>query len=174
MVKAFSYGNGSYEIAHHLEYHNVDFLAVAYIDEGVALRKKGITTRIMVLNVKVPSRSGPVPAMVALRSKPLIVTPVTGANGLTEVSSRTLASPCVPTLAFEKGILNLKAIENERDSPKPFRALAATFVAPSNNDPSSRTPSKHAVSSVASDPQSPVCTIRARSLTVTSLRHAGG
>ena len=52
MVKAFSYGNGSYEIAHHLEYHNADFLAVAYIDEGVALRKKGITTRIMVLNVK--------------------------------------------------------------------------------------------------------------------------
>ena len=52
MVKAFSYGNGSYEIAHHLEYQNVDYLAVAYIDEGVALRKKGITTRIMVLNVK--------------------------------------------------------------------------------------------------------------------------
>ena len=52
MVKAFSYGNGSYEIAHHLEYHNADYLAVAYIDEGVALRKKGITTRIMVLNVK--------------------------------------------------------------------------------------------------------------------------
>ena len=52
MVKAFSYGNGSYEIAHHLEYHNVDYLAVAYIDEGVALRKKGISTRIMVLNVK--------------------------------------------------------------------------------------------------------------------------
>lgn len=52
MVKAFSYGNGSYEIAHHLEYHNADYLAVAYIDEGIALRKKGITTRIMVLNVK--------------------------------------------------------------------------------------------------------------------------
>ena len=53
MVKAFSYGNGSYEIAHHLEYHNADYLAVAYIDEGVELRKKGVKTRIMVLNVKV-------------------------------------------------------------------------------------------------------------------------
>tara|TARA_B100001057_G_scaffold498674_1_gene606500 strand:- start:80 stop:2536 length:2457 start_codon:yes stop_codon:yes gene_type:complete len=52
MVKAFSYGNGSYEIAHHLEFHNADYLAVAYIDEGVALRKKGIKTRIMVLNVE--------------------------------------------------------------------------------------------------------------------------
>ena len=50
MVKAFSYGNGSYEIAHHLEYHKADYLAVAYVDEGVALRKKGIQTPIMVLN----------------------------------------------------------------------------------------------------------------------------
>ena len=50
MVKAFSYGNGTYEIAHHLEYHKADFLAVAYVDEGIALRKKGIRTRIMVLN----------------------------------------------------------------------------------------------------------------------------
>ncbi len=50
MVKAFSYGNGSYEIAHHLEYHNADYLAVAYVDEGIALRKKGIRSSIMVLN----------------------------------------------------------------------------------------------------------------------------
>jgi Alr-MurF fusion protein len=50
MVKAFSYGNGSYEIAHHLEYHKADYLAVAYVDEGIALRKKGIDTPIMVLN----------------------------------------------------------------------------------------------------------------------------
>lgn len=49
-VKAFSYGNGSYEIAHHLEYHNADYLAVAYVDEGIALRKKGIRSPIMVLN----------------------------------------------------------------------------------------------------------------------------
>ena len=50
MVKAFSYGNGSYEIAHHLEYHNADYLAVAYVDEGIALHKKGIRIPIMVLN----------------------------------------------------------------------------------------------------------------------------
>ena len=50
MVKAFSYGNGSYEIAHHLEYHKADYLAVAYVDEGISLRKKGICTPIMVLN----------------------------------------------------------------------------------------------------------------------------
>lgn len=50
MVKAFSYGNGSFEIAHTLQYHNADYLAVAYVDEGIALRKKGIHLPIMVLN----------------------------------------------------------------------------------------------------------------------------
>lgn len=51
MVKAFAYGGGSYEIANVLQYHHVDYLAVAYVDEGVALRKKGITIPIMVMNV---------------------------------------------------------------------------------------------------------------------------
>ncbi len=42
MVKAFSYGAGSYEIAKVLEFHRVDYLTVAYADEGVELRKSGI------------------------------------------------------------------------------------------------------------------------------------
>jgi alanine racemase len=50
MVKAFSYGSGTFEIANLLQYHKVDYLAVAYIDEGVALRQAGITLPIMVLN----------------------------------------------------------------------------------------------------------------------------
>lgn len=50
MVKAFSYGSGFYEIANILEHNRVDYLAVAYIDEGVELRKLGITTNIMVMN----------------------------------------------------------------------------------------------------------------------------
>ncbi|MDP4281939.1 MAG: bifunctional UDP-N-acetylmuramoyl-tripeptide:D-alanyl-D-alanine ligase/alanine racemase [Bacteroidota bacterium] len=50
MVKAFSYGSGSYEIASLLQFHRVDYLAVAYADEGVELRKAGITLPIMVLN----------------------------------------------------------------------------------------------------------------------------
>jgi alanine racemase len=49
MVKAFAYGSGSYEIAKLLQ-NKVDYLAVAYIDEGIALRKSGILTPIMVLN----------------------------------------------------------------------------------------------------------------------------
>jgi len=50
MVKAFSYGSGSYEIANLLQFHRVDYLAVAYADEGVALRQAGITLPIVVLN----------------------------------------------------------------------------------------------------------------------------
>lgn len=50
MVKAFSYGSGSFEIANLLQYHKVDYLAVAYIDEGIALRKAGINLPIMVMN----------------------------------------------------------------------------------------------------------------------------
>lgn len=50
MVKAFSYGSGSFEIASLLEFHKIDYLSVAYTDEGVELRKAGISTPIMVLN----------------------------------------------------------------------------------------------------------------------------
>jgi len=50
MVKAFSYGSGSFEIANVLQYHNVDYLAVAYADEGVELRKAGIHLPIMVMS----------------------------------------------------------------------------------------------------------------------------
>lgn len=52
MVKAFSYGSGSYEIAGLLQFHQVDYLAVAYADEGVELRKAGITLPVMVMNAE--------------------------------------------------------------------------------------------------------------------------
>lgn len=50
MVKAFSYGSGSYEIANALQFHRIDYLAVAYADEGVELRKAGINLPVMVMN----------------------------------------------------------------------------------------------------------------------------
>jgi len=50
MVKAFSYGSGSYEIANLLQFHKVDYLAVAFIDEGCDLRQNGIRLPIMVMN----------------------------------------------------------------------------------------------------------------------------
>ncbi|NOU61003.1 bifunctional UDP-N-acetylmuramoyl-tripeptide:D-alanyl-D-alanine ligase/alanine racemase [Marinifilum caeruleilacunae] len=50
MVKAFSYGSGSVEIANLLQYHRVDYLAVAIADEGVELRNAGVHVPIIVMN----------------------------------------------------------------------------------------------------------------------------
>lgn len=50
MVKANAYGLGSYEISEFLQLHHIDYLGVAFADEGVELRKKGITTPIIVMN----------------------------------------------------------------------------------------------------------------------------
>ena len=52
MVKAFSYGSGSFEIASLLEYNKVDYLAVAYADEGIELRRAGIILPIMIMNAE--------------------------------------------------------------------------------------------------------------------------
>lgn len=54
MVKAFSYGTGSVEMARHLEYLGADYLSVAYADEGVQLRKAGIRLPIMVMSPEIP------------------------------------------------------------------------------------------------------------------------
>ncbi|MCU7617540.1 bifunctional UDP-N-acetylmuramoyl-tripeptide:D-alanyl-D-alanine ligase/alanine racemase [Chryseobacterium sp. PBS4-4] len=50
MVKANAYGLGSYEISEFLQHHHIDYLGVAFADEGVELRKTGITTPIVVMN----------------------------------------------------------------------------------------------------------------------------
>lgn len=50
MVKASSYGTGKVEIASVLQFNHVDYLTVAYSDEGVDLRRNGITLPIMVMN----------------------------------------------------------------------------------------------------------------------------
>jgi alanine racemase len=51
MVKAFGNGSGSFESARALQALAVDYLGVAYVDEGIALRNAGITVPIMVMNV---------------------------------------------------------------------------------------------------------------------------
>ena len=50
MVKAFAYGAGYKEIAGLLEYHRIDYLAVAYTDEGVDLRLAGVSSPVVVMN----------------------------------------------------------------------------------------------------------------------------
>lgn len=57
MVKAFGYGSGGFEIAKLLEHHKVDYLGVAFADEGIALKNAGIMLPIMVLNPETTSFS---------------------------------------------------------------------------------------------------------------------
>ena len=55
MIKADAYGAGAVEIAKTLQDHRVEYLAVAVADEGVELRKNGITANIMVMNPEMSS-----------------------------------------------------------------------------------------------------------------------
>jgi len=55
MIKAGGYGVGDFEIAQMLQHEGVDYLAVAFADEGVELRERCITMPIMVLNADVDS-----------------------------------------------------------------------------------------------------------------------
>ncbi len=50
MIKAYGYGAGDVEIAQRLQHEGVDYLAVAFTDEGVRLRERGVTMPIIVLN----------------------------------------------------------------------------------------------------------------------------
>ncbi|MBE9468154.1 MAG: bifunctional UDP-N-acetylmuramoyl-tripeptide:D-alanyl-D-alanine ligase/alanine racemase [Bacteroidetes bacterium] len=55
MVKAFSYGSGTYEIANLLQYQNIDYLAAAYTDEGIQLRKNQISLPIVIMTPEIHS-----------------------------------------------------------------------------------------------------------------------
>jgi alanine racemase len=71
MVKAFAYGSGTFEIANLLQFHKVDYLAVAYADEGVELRKAGINLPVMVMNTEDSSFD----ALVQYNLQPVIYSP---------------------------------------------------------------------------------------------------
>ncbi len=58
MIKANSYGAGSFEVSQTLEHQKIDYLGAAYADEGVELRKAGITLPIIVMNPEQNSYSG--------------------------------------------------------------------------------------------------------------------
>jgi Alr-MurF fusion protein len=68
MVKAFSYGNGGFEIANKLQFLGAQYLGVAYADEGVMLRNNGIHIPIMVMNPD----SGAYDAMISYQLEPEI------------------------------------------------------------------------------------------------------
>ncbi|MFC2087319.1 bifunctional UDP-N-acetylmuramoyl-tripeptide:D-alanyl-D-alanine ligase/alanine racemase [Bacteroidota bacterium] len=55
MVKAFSYGSGKYELANLLQFQHIDYLGVAFTDEGIELRKAGITVPVMIMQAEIDS-----------------------------------------------------------------------------------------------------------------------
>lgn len=57
MVKGYSYGSGDYEIAELLRSRKADYLAVAFVDEGIVLRQKGVSLPIAVMNPEVENYS---------------------------------------------------------------------------------------------------------------------
>lgn len=52
MVKASSYGTGDVNIPHFLQQVGVDYLGVAYTDEGTTLREKGVQLPVLVMNTE--------------------------------------------------------------------------------------------------------------------------
>ncbi len=110
MVKAFSYGSGSYEIAHLLEYSGVDYLTVAYTDEGVALRRAGITMPIMVMSPDMDSFD----RMIAWKLEPEIYS-LTSLYAFSEIA-KTLQSKAYPVhLKLDTGMHRLGFTEAETD-----------------------------------------------------------
>lgn len=71
MVKALAYGSGGAEVANLLQFHKVDYLGVAYVDEGVELRQAGVSLPVMVLNAE----EGSYEALVAHGLEPVLYSP---------------------------------------------------------------------------------------------------
>jgi len=113
MVKAFGYGNGGYEIAKLLEHHKVDYLGVAFADEGIELRKAGITVPIMVLNPENSSFN----AMIAYDLEPEIYS-ITGLNAFLKVAQQRNISSYPIHLKIDTGMHRLGFEPNEFDRLK--------------------------------------------------------
>lgn len=110
MVKAFSYGSGSYEIANLLQYHRVDYLGVAFADEGVALRDAGISLPIIVLN---PS-FGTYELMVEYNLEPEVYS-ITGLNEFVKVLQRSGVSRYPIHLKLDTGMHRLGFTDEQLD-----------------------------------------------------------
>lgn len=103
MVKAFSYGSGSYEVAHVLEQNKVDMLGVAYVDEAVALRQEGIRLPIMVMN---PDRYS-TNVMIEYQIEPEIYSFRALNNFLSELKKQVLTRPYPVHIKIDTGMHRL-------------------------------------------------------------------
>ena len=108
MVKATSYGSGSFEVANILQFHHADYLAVAYSDEGVELRKSGIGLPIMVMNPELMNFE----TMIKYRLEPEIYN-FRQLNQLAEVLKKQDIDPLKIHLKLDTGMHRLGFEERE-------------------------------------------------------------
>ena len=107
MVKAFAYGSGSYEIAKLLQ-NKVDYLAVAYIEEGISLRQSGINTPIMVMN----SDSDAIEQLIEYDLEPVVFSN----EFLNQYISSNSSSNLRIHIEIDTGMHRLGYLENEIDA----------------------------------------------------------
>ena len=110
MVKAESYGAGDAEIAYILQHQGISYLAVAFADEGITLREKGIAMPIVVLNAD----SGSFDRMVLNRLEPEIYS-FTSLKAFIEVVERYGERRYPIHLKMDTGMHRLGFIEEELD-----------------------------------------------------------
>ncbi|WP_445456631.1 bifunctional UDP-N-acetylmuramoyl-tripeptide:D-alanyl-D-alanine ligase/alanine racemase [Flavobacterium sp. HNIBRBA15423] len=108
MVKAFGYGNGGFEIAKLLEHNAIDYLGVAFADEGIELRKAGITLPIMVLNPENSSFN----AMIAYDLEPEIYS-ITGLKAFLQLTQQKNINSYPIHIKLDTGMHRLGFEENE-------------------------------------------------------------
>lgn len=110
MVKAFAYGSGSFEIAKLLEHHKIDYLGVAFADEGIALRNAGIKMPIMVMNPENSSFS----SMIAHHLEPEIYS-LKGLNAFLKVAHSKNLEHYPIHIKLDTGMHRLGFEENDLD-----------------------------------------------------------
>jgi alanine racemase len=111
VIKAAGYGSGSIELAKFLEFSKVDYLAVAFADEGVELRKAGIQLPVMVLNPE----SASIRDMIRYRLEPEVYA-VHQLREILDVLSESGVTGFGIHLKLDTGMHRLGFDENELDS----------------------------------------------------------
>ena len=112
MVKATGYGSGSSEIAFTLQHHQVDYLAVAYTDEGVELRKAGIHLPIMVMSPEESSYSD----MIAYHLEPEIYSFKVANEFLKALQADAISEPYPVHIKLDTGMHRLGFEDEEMEA----------------------------------------------------------
>ena len=113
MVKAFAYGSGNFEVSNVVEFHRADYLTVAYADEGIELRRKGISLPIMVMTPEANTfesiiKNNLEPDIYSFRSLTLLEDAI-------KKLEKTLKSPIGIHIKLDTGMHRLGFLKNDID-----------------------------------------------------------